>query len=84
MKSSAAKVLGEDHLVTANSRDMIGEDFSYFTREKPACFFKLGTGNKEKGITAALHQVNFDVDENALEVGVKIFTQFVYDHMNGF
>ena len=80
---SAGKVLGEENLIMDNSRSLGGEDFSYFTQVKNACFAWLGTGNKEKGITAALHQTTFDIDENALALGVKIFTQFVYDHMHG-
>ncbi len=80
---SAEKALGADKLILENRRTMTGEDFSFFTQKKPACFFRLGTGNQKKGITAALHQVTFDIDEDALEIGVKVLSQFVYDNMNG-
>ena len=30
-----------------------------------------------------LHTVKFDLDENALAVGMKIFLQFVLDNQNG-
>lgn len=80
---SAEKVLGQGNIITDKPRSLGGEDFSYFTQAKKACFAWLGTGNKAQGITAALHQVDFDIDEEALDVGVKLFTQFVYDNMNG-
>ena len=80
---SAEKILGAENLTTDNRRTMAGEDFSFFAQRKPGCFFRLGTGNQAKGIQASLHQVNFDIDEEALDVGVKLFTQFVYDNMGG-
>lgn len=83
LTQTAAKVLGKDNVGTNDHRSMIGEDFSYFSQRKPGCFFRLGTGNKEKGITAGLHRADFDIDEDALDIGVKIFTQYIYDHMNG-
>lgn len=48
---------------------MAGEDFAYYSQVTDACFFRLGTGNKEKGITSAVHTSTFDIDENALELG---------------
>ena len=34
----------------------------------PSCFYRLGTGNKEKGITSGVHTSTFDIDEKALEI----------------
>jgi len=48
---------------------MAGEDFAYYSQATDACFYRLGTGNKEKGITSAVHTSTFDIDENALELG---------------
>jgi amidohydrolase len=47
---------------------MIAEDFAYYGRSAPACFYFLGTGNAEKGTTAPLHNPRFNIDEEALEV----------------
>lgn len=47
---------------------MAAEDFAYYSQVADACFYRLGTGNKERGITSLLHTPTFDVDENALEV----------------
>jgi len=46
-------------------------------------FFRLGTRNKEKGITALPHNNDFNIDESALPIGSKVCVQFVLDNMNG-
>jgi amidohydrolase len=46
------------------------EDFSFYTHHVPGCFYRLGTGNKEKGITASVHNPHFDIDEEALKTGM--------------
>lgn len=48
---------------------MTAEDFAYYSHEIPACFYRLGTGNKEKGITSPVHTSTFDIDESALKNG---------------
>ena len=81
MRLAAGKVIGEEHVKT-HKRSMGGEDFSYFTMRKPGCIFRLGIANKEKGITSGLHHADFDIDEQSLDIGIKIFTQFILDNMN--
>jgi amidohydrolase len=53
--------------------NMGGEDFSAFQQKAPGCFFYVGAGNKEKGIIYPHHHPRFTVDEDALQVGVKLF-----------
>lgn len=67
--SNAAKnYLGQTHVEELPLR-MTAEDFAFISQQVPSCFFRLGTGNKEKNITAEVHTANFDIDENALEIG---------------
>ena len=49
---------------------MTAEDFSYFSKEVPSCFYRLGTANKEKDIVHNLHTSRFDIDEKSLEIGM--------------
>ncbi len=51
---------------------MGAEDFGYYTQIIPGCFFRLGTGNKELGITSNVHTPTFDVDERSIETGIGI------------
>ncbi|MEX0635839.1 MAG: M20 family metallopeptidase, partial [Ferruginibacter sp.] len=49
---------------------MGAEDFAYYSQQIPACFFRLGAGNKAKGISNGVHTPVFDIDERAIEQGV--------------
>lgn len=51
---------------------MPGEDFSAFGQVAPSCFILVGAGNRGKGITAAHHDARFDIDEDALTIGVRL------------
>ncbi len=51
---------------------MPGEDFSAFGQVAPSCFILVGAGNRAKGITAAHHDARFDIDEDALDIGVRL------------
>ena len=83
LRAAAIAALGEEKVKEKKTRSMGAEDFSYMCQEKPGAMFQLGIRNEACGITAGLHHDDFDSDENSLEVGVKVFTQFVLDNMNG-
>jgi amidohydrolase len=67
----AVELLGPDRVVDLPIR-LTAEDFAYYSQVLPACFYRLGTGNPERGITSALHTPTFDVDEAALETGMAL------------
>ncbi len=69
----AVELLGKDRVVDLPIR-MTAEDFAYYSQMLPACFYRLGTGNAERGITAPVHTNRFDIDETALETGVALMT----------
>jgi amidohydrolase len=68
-KKSAEEFLGKKNVIELELR-MTGEDFSFFAQKIPACFYRLGTGNKSKGITSGVHTPTFDIDESALKTGM--------------
>lgn len=49
---------------------MGAEDFGYYAQQIPACFYRLGTMNISKGITAGVHTPIFNIDESAIEIGI--------------
>lgn len=73
---SAVRCLGEDRCIYGGRATMAGEDFAYFSQERPSALFKLGCRNEAQTIIAPLHNPYFDIDEKALEHGVMIFTDF--------
>lgn len=66
-RQSAIEYLGAEQVEELPLR-MTAEDFAYVSQAVPSCFYRLGTGNKEKGITAGVHTATFDIDEKALEI----------------
>ncbi|TYR81449.1 amidohydrolase [Priestia megaterium] len=51
---------------------MGGEDFSAYLKRVPGCFIPVGAGNEEKMIVYPHHHPRFDIDEEALQDGVRI------------
>lgn len=49
---------------------MGAEDFAYYSHEIPACFYRLGTGNAEKDTERGVHTPLFNVDEDAIAIGM--------------
>ena len=72
--SASARKLAEEYAGAENVSEtelrMGAEDFAYYSQKIPACFFRLGAGNKAKGITANVHTPIFNIDENAIEHGI--------------
>lgn len=81
LRASAEQVVGEGNVIPLQ-RGLGGEDFGFLSRKKPCAFFRLGSRGGES-TSYALHAVNFDLDENALAIGVQIFLQFVLDNQKG-
>lgn len=67
-RQAAASYLGENNIEELDLW-MAAEDFSFYSHQLPACFYRLGTGNKQKGITSSVHTPTFDIDEDALTTG---------------
>ena len=65
----AREYLGAKNVVMLDKR-MTAEDFSYYSQMMPACFYRLGTGNKKKGIISPVHTPTFNIDEAAIKIGV--------------
>jgi amidohydrolase len=69
MQGVAVDFLGAENVVDLDLW-MAAEDFSYYTQQVDACFYRLGTRNESRGITSSVHTPTFDVDEGALETGM--------------
>ena len=67
--NKAKEFLGEKNVIDLPIR-MTAEDFSYFANAVPSCFYRLGTGNKDKGLIHGLHTSKFNIDEDSLKIGM--------------
>lgn len=72
-RTHAIEYLGEENVVDLPMR-MTAEDFAWYSQKMPACFYRLGTGNVEKGITSSIHTDTFDVDEDSLQTGMGLMS----------
>lgn len=82
MRRSAVVFLGEDK-VKDLPRLMTSEDFAWYAHKIPACFYRLGTSNEMKGIVSKQHTSTFDIDEDALEIGVGLMSYLAIKFLNG-
>ena len=68
----ARRVLGDDNVQVLKQPSLGVEDFAYFAKARPSSYNRLGVANKAKGITAPLHDGQFDVDEESIRHGILI------------
>ena len=48
----------------------------------PGVFFRLGTGNKQKGSVHSGHHPAFDIDEDSLPIGVALLSAFALNYLH--
>ena len=73
LKEKAIISLGKEKVHDLPIR-MNAEDFSYYSREVPVCFFRLGVSNEAEGIIYGVHHPKFDIDPEALKTGMIMMT----------
>ncbi len=54
-----------------------GEDFSSYQQKVPGCFLFIGSGNEKIGATYGVHNPRFRLDEEAMQIGVKLHVGFI-------
>jgi amidohydrolase len=79
--SAASEYLGPGKAIELEQPSFGGEDFGYYLQEVNGSFFRLGTGNPEKGITANWHNSKYTVDEDALSVGAGLYAYLAYKYL---
>ncbi len=78
-KQVLANFFGSENVIELPIR-MTGEDFSYYAQNTPATFIRIGTRNEAKGITFPVHHSKFDIDDDALLVGMETFINIVFQN----
>jgi amidohydrolase len=68
-RAAAEEVVGTENVVES-PLGMGGEDFAYFSLERPACFYNVGTRNEERGIVWGHHHPRFDIEEEGMSAGI--------------
>jgi amidohydrolase len=81
-KESACEYVGAENVVDLDIW-MAAEDFAYYSQEMPACFYRLGTRNEERGITSSVHTPTFDIEEDALELSTGLMAWLAVKELEG-
>lgn len=68
-RTLAEEYMGAENVETTELR-MGAEDFGFYSQKIPGCFYRLGVGNREKGIGSGVHTPTFNIDESAIAIGM--------------
>lgn len=60
----------------------VSESFSYYSDKYPSILAFLGIKNEDLGSRADHHNAKFDIDDDALEIGVTSTVKIVVDFLN--
>jgi len=82
VENVAGKVLSPEKIVKIEKVSMGGEDFSWYLDRAPGALIRLGA-RKPDGQITYLHTSNFDIDENALLIGVKLMSILALKYLLG-
>lgn len=74
-RKKAAAFIGDANVEETELR-MGAEDFAYYSHKIPGCFFRLGTLNPAKGTFTGVHTPTFNIDEDAIELGMAMMALF--------
>ncbi|BCD67766.1 M20 family metallopeptidase [Nitratiruptor sp. YY09-18] len=78
----AQKILGKENVIDLKDPVMGGEDFSRYLQIVPGAFFRLGVCNPQKHTCVSQHNPKFDIDEDALPIGMKVLSAVALEVMN--
>lgn len=71
VEEAGKKVVGEKNVIEIQP-SMGGEDMAYFLQKVKGAFYFVGASNEAKGINAPHHSAYFNIDEDALPIGVEM------------
>jgi amidohydrolase len=69
----AREVLGEENVVELPEPSMGSEDFAWFAEQVPAAHLRIGS--RIDGLETAIHRSNYDCNELAIPVGIRVLTR---------
>ena len=73
--AAAREVLGNDNVYELPEPSMGSEDFAWFAERVPAAHLRIGS--KIDGLDTAIHKANYDCNELAIPIGVRVMTRAV-------
>lgn len=75
--ASARSILGDEAVIELAEQTMASEDFACITERVPSMHLRIGS--KIEGLETAAHRSNYDCNEEAIPVGIKVLTRAALD-----
>jgi len=75
--ASARATIGDENVLQLPEPSMGSEDFAWFAEEVPAAHLRIGS--KIDGLDTAIHRSNYDCNELAIPVGVRVLARAALD-----
>ena len=75
--AAARDTLGAENVVELGEPSMGSEDFAWFAERVPVAHLRIGS--KIDGLDTAIHRANYDCNEAAIALGVRVMTRAVLD-----
>ena len=74
-------MLGGENVYELPEPSMGSEDFAWFAERVPAAHLRIGS--KIDGLDTAIHRANYDCNDLAIPVGVRVMTRAVLELASG-
>ncbi|WP_196001315.1 M20 family metallopeptidase [Clostridium sp. 1001271B_151109_B4] len=81
LEKSAKEIIGQENVKLQKNPKLGVESFAYFANKVPSVFYFLGIRNEAKGIIYPAHNSLFDIDEDALPIGVAIQCEIALNYL---
>ena len=74
---SAKDILGKENVTEMPQPSMGSEDFAWFAEKVPAAHLRIGS--RIDGLDTAIHKANYDCNELAIPIGVRVVARAALD-----
>ena len=81
VRRAAEATVGAEHVPGGDQRQAASDDMSYFLEASPGCYFFVGASNPAWGIDAPHHSARFDIDEDALPIGLETLARATLEYL---
>lgn len=82
VKAVAVEHVGSENIITDGVSVMLGDDFAEFSNRIPCAYYFVGVGDKEKKTDIEHHNSRFNIDEEALTIGVEMQVALVLKYLD--
>ena len=78
---TAKAIIGQENIIMQQAASMGVESFAYFANQKPSVFYSIGTANKAKKTDMPAHASFFDIDEEAIPIGIALQCSIILNYL---